>query len=171
MLASPPGSVVVSEAPALHASYAATVRVVAIHLEVLDRREQHLTQSANFAADMKELQGRFQELAGAPFLDECVRFPERMVASDLLAGNRAYQEELKARLILDRIHEDDLRAALEETEELFRIWDAVREARCDYWFVTARRQALQELRDLVGVEAFCSGRLPPPVPVWRLPEY
>jgi len=33
--------------------------------------------------------------------------------------------------------------------------------------VTVRRGALKKLQDMVGSEAYFSGKLPPHVPVWR----
>jgi hypothetical protein len=46
----------------------------------------------------------------------------------------------------------------------------VRDARCDYYYVTVRRLALKRLRELVGDEAYYAGNLPPCVPIWRLQE-
>jgi hypothetical protein len=126
-----------------------------------------LAQPQDFAADLKLLQGRYRELVNAPRLEECTRFPERPLVNDLMAFNRAYRNDLTTRLALDTIHEDELRAALTETDQLYRIWDAIRDARCDYYYITVRRQALQQLRELLGAEAYYSGRLPPHVPSWR----
>ena len=46
----------------------------------------------------------------------------------------------------------------------------LRDARCEHFYVTYRRQSLAQLRDLIGLEAFYTGRLPPHVPLWRIPE-
>ena len=59
---------------------------------------------------------------------------------------------------------------LAETDRLYLVWDAVRDARCDFYYVTVRRQALKKLRDLVGDEAYATGELPPNVPTWRFRE-
>jgi hypothetical protein len=157
---------------ACHAGYAGAIRVLAIQWEILDPLETHiLSQAQDFVADLRVLQSRYHEFAAAPQIQECYRLPERTVVEDLLAFNRCLQKDLKERLALDRIHAADLQAALEETEQLFQIWDAVREARCEYYYVTARRQALQQLRNLIGMDAFYTGQLPPHVPLWRIPEY
>jgi hypothetical protein len=141
-------------------------------LEILDRLETHiLSQPAEVATDLKVLLDRYHELVAAPPLRECQRLPERAVVEDMLAFNRIFQKDLKARLELDRVHAVDLQAALEETEQLYQVWDAVREARCEYYHVTSRRRALQQLRNLIGMDAFYSGQLPPHLPLWRLPEY
>jgi hypothetical protein len=172
LLTAPPGDYEAPEAVAAHADCAGAVRLLAIDLEILDPLETHiLANPKEFAADLKVLRGRYQEFAAAPRLHECFRLPERALVEDLLACNRSLQKDLKDRLALDRIHAADLRIALEETEQLFQVWDAVREARCEYYYVTARRQALQQLRRLVGMDAFYTGQLPPHVPLWRIPEY
>ncbi len=62
---------------------------------------------------------------------------------------------------------DPLGAVLDETKRLYRVWDAVRDSKCEFYYVTVRRQALRKLRDLVGPEAYEAGDLPPHVPVWR----
>ena len=61
----------------------------------------------------------------------------------------------------------ELRTALQETDHLYYIWDTVRDARCEYYYVTVRRQALKRLRDLLGEEAYYTTKLPPFVPLWR----
>jgi hypothetical protein len=172
LLTTPPGTLDIKNGPAVHAEYAPLLRALAVQMEILDPQETKfiLAKAEDFAADLKILQGRYQELANAPYLEECSRFPNRELVEDMLACNRSYHKELEARLVLDQIHADDIRAALEETEQLHRIWETVREIRRDYYYVTVRRQALKELRDLIGVEAYYSGRLPPHVPTWRFPE-
>jgi hypothetical protein len=151
---------------------AGALRALAIGLEILDPLETHvLAKQQEFAADLKVLRGRYQEFSAAPPLHEALRLPERAIVEELLGVNRAFQKELKERLVVDRIHTADLQAALAETEQLFQVWDAVREARCEYYYVTARRQALQQLRALVGADAFYTGQLPPHVPLWRIPQY
>jgi DNA-directed RNA polymerase subunit F len=172
LLTSPPGTADQSLEPGMFAEYGPTIQSLAIQMELLDPHETKfiLASAKDFAADLKILQGRYQELAYAPCLEECSRFPSRELVEDLLAMNQSYRKELEARLVVDPIHADDLRAALEETEQLYRIWETVREIRRDYYYVTVRRQALKELRNLIGAEAFYSGNLPPHIPTWRLPE-
>ena len=63
-----------------------------------------------------------------------------------------------------------VRAALKETDWLYQIWDAVRDARCEYYYVTVRRQALKRLQTMLGSEAYSAADLPPYVPVWRFQE-
>jgi hypothetical protein len=140
--------------------------------ELLDRREERFTlvREDSLLADLAMLQGRFQEFLSAPFLEECQRFPERALVSDFLAFNRAYRSDLCARMLIDPVHAEDLRNAILETDQLYRAWDAVRDSRCEYYYITVRRQALNQLKDMIGNEAFYRGQLPPHVPVWRFAE-
>ncbi len=171
LLTAPPNHLDLSREADLHTECAGSVRWLAIQWEILDPLESHLLANPKeFAADLKNLQLRYQEFAAAPQVHESFRLPERALVEDLLSFNRSFQKDLRDRLALDRLHAGDLQAALEETEYLFQVWNAVREARCEYYYVTARRQALQQLRNLVGLDAFYTGRLPPHVPFWRLPE-
>ncbi len=103
----------------------------------------------------------------APYLEELWRFPAPATITNFLAFNRAYKKDLCERFALDALHAEELRDTINETERLHAAWDAMRDARCEYYFVTTRRQALATLRTLIGPEAFYRGQLPPPVPVWR----
>ena len=159
--ATPQGEGYTSLRPALQA--------LAVSREVLDPREMRyvLTRQEDFGADLKLLRRRYRELADAPPLEDCMRFPDRALINDLLAFNRAYRQHLDNRQALEQTYWWELREAVQETERLYQIWDTVRDARCDYYYVTVRRQALKKLRETVGEDAYWSGRLPPHVPVWR----
>jgi hypothetical protein len=145
------------------------LQALAVHWEILDPREIRyvLTRGEDFAADLKLLRRRCHDLEDAPPLHDCMRFPDRALINDLLSFNRAYRQHLDSRQSLELTYWWELREALQEADRLYQIWDTVRDARCDYYYVTVRRQALKKLRDTVGGEAYCNGCLPPHVPVWR----
>ena len=143
---------------------------LAIDAEILDPRERAFLLSQDLLGDLAMLQGRNEDLARAPMLGECQRFPERKLINDFLALNRSYRNDLNARMSIDVVHLEELRTAIVETDQLYQVWDTVRDARCDYYYVTVRRQAMQLLRDLIGSEAFYSGHMPPHVPVWHFPR-
>jgi hypothetical protein len=145
------------------------LQALAVSREVLDPRETRyvLTQPGEFATDLKLLRRRNCELADAPPLHDCLRFPDRAMINDLLAFNRAYRQHLDNRQALEQTYWWELREAVQETERLYQVWDTVRDARCDYYYVTVRRQALKKLRETLGEDAYWSGCLPPHVPVWR----
>ena len=172
LLASPPDSLHLPQAARLYAPLAPALRAVALRLELLDPREVTyvLTDRDEFAENLKLLQERFGELHAAPPLAESKRFPGREQVGDLLAFNRLYRERLHHRLKVDRLHADELEEALRETDHLYRVWDLVRDACCEYYYVTYRRQALHRLREAVGAHAFYTGQLPPHVPLWRFQE-
>jgi hypothetical protein len=145
------------------------LQTLAISWEILDPREVRyvLMRSDDFAGDLKLLRRRYQELADAPPLHDHMRFPDRALINDMLAFNRAYRQHLDNRQSLELTYWWELREMLQEVDRLYTIWDTVRDARCDYYYVTVRRQALKKLREMVGEDAYCSGALPPHVPVWR----
>ena len=63
-----------------------------------------------------------------------------------------------------------VRAALKETDWLYQVWDAVRDARCEYYYVTVRRQSLKRLQTMLGADAYSAADLPPgkKVSAWAL---
>ncbi len=144
---------------------------LALDAEIVDGREDRFRPAtpADAAADLKELTGRYAEYLSAPQLEECHWFPPRRLVNDFLTFNRAYRNDLLTRLALDPVHAEELRTAVAETDQLYLIWESLRDARCEYYYVTVRRQALRQLRDLIGMEAFYRGQLPPHVPAWHFP--
>jgi hypothetical protein len=154
--------------PALQAELQAT----AIEWEILDPREVRyvLARAEDFESDLNLLRRRYQELADAPRVAESRRLPDRNAVNDLLAFNRAYRRHLEARQPVELDRGEELRAAQRETDRLYQVWDAVRDARCEFYYVTVRRQALKRLQEMVGPEAYHAGQLPPFVPLWRFQE-
>jgi hypothetical protein len=173
--AAPSGAVVVCRAEEERpvgeglSSLAPTVAVLAIHLEIMDRREAEylLAGPEEFVADLTLVRERGRTLADAPPLCDCQRFPGRMVASELLEFNRAYRHHLLRKQDVEGLRRDEVAEALHETDVLYRIWDAVRDARSECYYVMARRNALRVLREALGQEAYYRGDLPPHVPIWR----
>lgn len=135
---------------------------LAVNAELADPRERDF--------DLPTLHNRLADLADTPKLDECRRFPERKLINELLALNRSYRNYLTARQEIDSIHAEEIREAICETDQLYNVWDNLRDAQCDYYYVTVRRQAWKLLREMIGDEAFYSGRMPPHVPVWHFPN-
>jgi hypothetical protein len=146
-----------------------TLQGLAVSWELLDGRECRyvLTRAEELGADLKMLRRRYHELADAPPLHDCMRFPDRGLVNELLTFNRAYRQHLDSRQSLEITYWWELHEALQETERLFQVWDTVRDARCDYYYVTVRRTALKKLREAIGPQAYYSGTLPPHVPTWR----
>jgi hypothetical protein len=169
LLTAPPDKVELPVAAEEFATVGPTLQSLAITWEVLDPREVRyvLTRPEDFGADLQLLRRRYRELEDAPPLCDCLRFPNRTFINDLLSFNRAYRQHLDCRQALDLIYWWELHEALQESDRLYQIWDTVRDARCDYYYVTVRRQALKKLREAIGPEAYYAGCLPPHVPIWR----
>ena len=169
LLAAPPDTADPPEALQPFLTVRPTAQSLAVDWEVLDPREVRyvLARAEDFPADLKMLRNRYQNLADAPPLSEAARFPDRAMVNELLTFNRTYRQYLTVRQPVDLVHGDELRIALNETDHLYQVWDSVRDARCNYYYVTVRRHALKKLRETIGPEDYYAGRLPPHVPVWR----
>jgi hypothetical protein len=146
-----------------------TLQVLAVSWELLDPRECRyvFTRAEDLANDLKLLRRRWHDLADAPPLHDCMRLPDRALVNELLAFNRAYRQHLDSRQSLELTYWWDLHESLQETDRLYVIWDTVRDARCEYYYVNVRRLALKRLRETLGPGAYYCGKLPPHVPVWR----
>ena len=154
------------EWPALQAC----MQQLAYQWQILDPREERLLRQDELATDLIVLRRRYRELADAPSLYDCIRFPEKALAVECLSFNRAYRKAIEKRLPLENDQAIAIKEILRETDELYKIWDALRDARCEIYYVPVRRQALKQLRNLIGPEAYYSGQLPPHVPLWRFEE-
>lgn len=169
LLAVPPEAKVDRGLAERSASLCPILQQVAISWEIMDRRELRyvLTRKEDFESDLQLLRKRFRDLKNAPPLHDCVRFPPRKVVSQLLSFNRDYQKHLKERLAVDPTNRWLYREALTETDRLYKIWDTIRDTRCEYYYVTVRRQALKKVIELIGEGAFYNGNYPPHIPIWR----
>lgn len=142
--------------------------IICLQAEVLDIREVRyvFTKDYEFESDLRMIQRRFKDLENAPCLAFSAAFPDRTVVNELLLFNRAYRQYLDECI---PVHPGDreLTAARDENQILYNIWDCVRDARCEYYYVHIRRQALVRLRLYLGEEDFWKAKLPPHVPYWR----
>lgn len=148
----------------------AAVLAEARRAEVLDEREENwlLKKRDDFPADVGILRGRVLDLADAPPLADHRRFPPRPVINEWLATNRRFRKYLADRLELEQDRREILLRAINECDELYRVWDWVRDSQCEWYYTATRRRALKSLRDHLGDEAYRNLDLPPPWPSWRL---
>jgi hypothetical protein len=167
MLSASPDAPIPFIDPAEWPTLQAALWSVAVEEELLDPREERLKRLEDFASDLTVLRRRYRELKDAPPLGDARRFPDRGTSGDLLSFNRAYRRNLESRRAIDRDRGAVLHDATREADHLYRVWDAVREARCDIYYIPVRRLALKHLREMIGDLAYQSGQLPPPVPLWR----
>jgi hypothetical protein len=169
LLSAPPEAPEPALSPERFADLRPTLQKLAVQWEILDPREVRyvLVRAEDFGTDLKLLRRRQRDLVDAPNLSDGQRFPERTAISDLLAFNRSYRQHIDNRQAVEVVHWWELREAVQEADRLYHLWDTARDARCDYYYVTVRRQALKRLREMLGDESYAAGQLPPHVPLWR----
>jgi len=169
LLVAPPDCVDPAASVDAHAALCPALQQLAVGWEILDPREARyvLVSKEDYRSDLAMMRQRYHDLRDAPPLHDCMRFPSRAAVSELLAFNRAYREHLEKRKELERTSAYGYQEALEEADRLFQLWDSIRDTRCEYYYVTVRRQALKRVRDTMGTAAFYNGIYPPHVPVWR----
>ena len=111
------------------------LQALALRWEILDPREVKyvLMRREDFASDLDMLCRRYQDLEGAPFVCDSLRFPDRSSVTDMLSFNRAYRQLLHVRQPLELSNWSEMRDVLQETDRLYQIWDTVRDARCEYY--------------------------------------
>lgn len=111
------------------------------------------------------------DTVAAPSLHHVQRFNNysRHTIGELLSFNLEYRRFIATQRDL---HEsiEGFRIIIRETDELWAAWDALRDAKCEYYKEPMRRQALGKLLKIIGPEMFLSGEMPPHVPVWRFVE-
>jgi hypothetical protein len=147
----------------------AALQKTALDWEILDPRETRyiLAKAEDFQEDLDFLRRRRTDLADAPKIWESDRLPDRRIVSDYIQFNRAYHTYLETRMAWEADRACLIYEALTETEQMYKLWDAIREAKGDCHYITVRRLALKRLRDGVGQAAYDAGELPPYVPEWR----
>lgn len=150
-----------------HACLWRTVQQTALSLELLDPRESRyvLSRQTDYEADVRLLRRRYCELKEAPPLTDAWRFPPPDVASRHLEFNRTVHRDLTLRRNAMGGHLG-YDAALAESERLYKVWDAVRDARSEFYYVSVRRHALAVVLQLIGADAYHKAELPPPSPGW-----
>lgn len=169
LLSAPAGTPEEVPPPERWAAVQAAVHEIAVEWEILDPRETRyvLSKPEDFQTDLDFLRKRRLELADAPKLCDAGRLPARKLMDDYIQFNRAFRKHLDVRLLWEADRADVIGEAVRETDRLYKMWDAMREAKCDFHYVTYRRQALKKLKDGLGADVYAGGELPPYVPEWR----
>jgi len=145
---------------------------IALEWEIIDPREVRwvLTRSEDFHSDLRMLRNRNRDLWDAPSAADALRFPDRASINELLSFNRGYRQHVDVAMAGFPHRYWEFKAVLQETDHLYKVWDLVRDARCEYYYITVQRRALKDLRELIGMEAYYRGNLPPHVPLWRFQQ-
>lgn len=148
------------------------LRYLALELELMDKREAPyiFKNEFMFVQDVQTVNDRFEAYKNAPSYHDSERFFQNtQIIGNMLAFNRQYRDDLQNRLQLDTIHQQEIEAAIIETNQLHQVWSKINDCVSKYYYITVRREVLQDLRTLIGDEAYYSGNLPPYVPIWRIP--
>lgn len=148
------------------------VWTVAINLELMDPRETNflINRTGDFESDVNILRRRNEDLRDAPKMTDALRLPERGAVNEMCSFNRAFRIHVERQMVINKDREEIHKDILKETDHLFAVWDAIRDARCESFYVMTRRMAMKRLVRLIGDEAFYTLNLPPYVPVWRFQE-
>lgn len=145
-----------------------------IEIEILDRRESILKDNekkySSFLQDMMLLCKRYNKLKDAPMISESERFPSNSEIRVLIAHNRAYNNYLENRIILELDRKEFIGLCIRENNNIYHILDKAFDATCQYYYINFRREALKELKQILTSEQYQNGILPPSVPLWRFNE-
>lgn len=146
----------------------AAIREICVREQWMSPNEQWLTGGpTGYQQDMDYLRQRVIEVKDCPKIEDGFRFMPQKDIYPLKAFNRAYRKHLEVRLAWEADRADVIGAAIEETDHLYKIWDTLCDAQGEYGYVSYRRIKLNELKGLIGEEAYMSGTMPDYVPIWR----
>lgn len=121
--------------------------------------------------DLAMIQKRWRELKDTPKVADSDRFPPRHLITEALTFNRQLSQFLLAeRFIQSPTQQDTSSAALSEIDYCYKIWDNMRDARCDFYYITTRREAMRRLIHMLGRENYFNNHWPSAIPTWRFRE-
>jgi hypothetical protein len=135
---------------------------------ILELTDQRTSWTAHFESEVLWARSRAREFLSYPKMIHCQGFPDWKTCARYVDCNSAYQRHI--RMLLEVRRRADLVLFLAEAAKLARIWTLVLVITQEQLQLWERRRALNELRELIGREAFYAKQLPPPVPVWRFEE-
>lgn len=156
-------SVIYAAMPLLRAPIVA----IAIDLEIIDQREcrNKFVSAADFKSDLEQLQKSYRVFCDMPMSQKANVLPSNGEIRNATFLNRAYRQYLSDRLKCDSLNVERIVELINETDALYAVWDAASDARCEYYYVWVRREALQKIRELIGPECFSRGIMPFYLPV------
>lgn len=143
------------------------LKILCVHLEILDPKADAymFVRQYDFFTDMNIVRRHYTSLKDAPPVAASWLFPRG--ATDA----RMFNSACKARLeVYQKAHPEkfwECAWLLDELAIRWKVWDLVSDAQNKDLYVTTRREALKQLRNRIGPEAFYSGQ----PPLWAPPEY
>jgi hypothetical protein len=172
LLTAPPGPCEEPPTLAEWSGVQTAVQKLAVEWEILDKNETKFifANRDEFGKDLNILRRRYADLRDVPKVADTARLPDRQTVCERIRFNREYRKTLELRSQYETDKAEEIRGVMCETDRLYQVWDAVRDAKCDYYYVTVRRQALKKVKDLIGDDAYAAATLPPNVPTWRFAD-
>lgn len=146
-----------------------SVLELSVQWQLLDERETRymLVRPEDYPGDMPIIRRRYLELKDVPLVEDAERFPEREWANEQVRFNRCFRKKMTDRMGLEADRQLIFTLVIRETDKLYEVWDTVRDARCEFYYVTIRRRAIKKLQVLLGDDDYRTATLPPTVPTWR----
>lgn len=123
---------------------------LAVEWELLDPREttHTFTQPADFLSDLDLMRRRYAELRDAPRVVECLRYPPRWYAEEMMALNREVKRYVETIANCYPAQAGECGIWLRSLDASYHYWDLVRDAQVDYYHTTVRRRALRLLKEM-----------------------
>jgi hypothetical protein len=148
------------------------IQIVGIAQEIIDGKETRyiLDDPADFENEVNLVRDRAKRLANTPSISLAQGFPDRNWINEQMAFNRKHHQWLESQLQFQIDRQDYFREWIKENNRLYAVWDKIRDVKCEFYYVTVRRDAMRDLREMLGEEDFWGRHWPPTVPIWRFAD-
>ena len=130
----------------------------------------HENWAADFNSELRYVRRHWRALRDAPPLADCYWLPSPNTARELCCFNEGFQAHLQMQRIIYPHRGDQITVVLNQSRQLYCVWDAVRRANSPSESWALRRRMLLRLRETLGDDAYYSHRLPCWVPWWWFQE-
>lgn len=160
----------------IHIEVLNSVQELAVKWEIMDEREKRyiLVNKEEFPKDLEVIRKRYKEfeLENVPKVNESNYIPlSRPQINEMVKFNRSYLKHLEQRKAMELDRTEMLGVVIRETNELYNIYDFLRDAKCEFYYTTVRRTALGKLKNKLTNDQFYGIKpIPPVVPLWRFQE-
>mgnify|MGYP001619481123 CR=1 FL=1 len=168
----PPGTPVPEVPESQWAVVTQSILIYMVRNEFLDHREMshYFYSKKDFASDLDVMRRRREEFKDAPPLSDAIMLPPRNYAIELIQMNRSFAKHVEALSNWELDRSEFYNEVLSETNKLYKPWDYVRDAGCEFYYVTVRRDALRKLKTFLGEEAYAAKKMPHYLPLHRFNE-
>ncbi len=130
-----------------------TLQLIVIFLlsnQIMDKRELKYVfiNTSDLISDMKIMSDRINNLKDVDSVEFAYIFPPRWAINEYLLLNKSYRQFLgRAKLLYPgtSIFQD----TIEEVDYLYTLYDKIRDAQCEYYYIHIRREALKEAKRLL----------------------